>query len=214
VRSRDFRDRLLRRARKAGVAVQDEAILPLEAYFDLLARWNAKINLTALPLTTPTDETFDRLFVEPLAAARHIRDAPIAWFDLGSGGGSPAIPLKVVRPATTLVMVESKARKAAFLREAIRTLGLADASVLNVRAEAIPRDWTARVDVVTLRAVRADANLAAVCAQLLRDGGELLWFRATIAAASVSAFSHVGTTELLAGRAYLARYARVPRGTI
>ena len=45
---------------------------PLEAYFRLLVQWNAKINLTALPLDAPTDETFDRLLVEPLAAAKQI----------------------------------------------------------------------------------------------------------------------------------------------
>jgi 16S rRNA G527 N7-methylase RsmG len=45
---------------------------PLEAYFELLTHWNARINLTALPLDPPTDETFDRLLVEPLAAAKQI----------------------------------------------------------------------------------------------------------------------------------------------
>ena len=47
------------------------------------------------------------------------------WFDIGSGGGSPAIPLKLARPTLPLPMVESKTRKAVFLREAVRALGLA-----------------------------------------------------------------------------------------
>ncbi|MBW8866026.1 MAG: class I SAM-dependent methyltransferase, partial [Acidobacteria bacterium] len=106
----------------------------LEQYFSLLARWNPKVNLTALPLNPPGDETFDRLFVEPVVAAAHIeplnfRDAPLKWIDLGSGGGSPAIPLKIVRPSWHLTMVEAKERKAAFLREAIRALRLQEADV-------------------------------------------------------------------------------------
>ena len=88
---------------------------PLEAYFQLLTQWNAKINLTALPLDPPTDETFDRLLVEPLAASKQIpTHTPSVWFDLGSGGGSPAIPLKIARPALRLTMIESKERKSAF----------------------------------------------------------------------------------------------------
>src|SRR6516164_7658019 len=116
--------RLLLRSEKASVKVSEEAIEQLGRYFELLAKWNAKINLTALPLDPPTRETLDRLFVEPLAAARYFPRDPVAWFDLGSGGGSPAIPLKILHPEASLTMVEARVRKAAFLREAVRGLVL------------------------------------------------------------------------------------------
>jgi len=99
-------------------------LAPLETYYRLLAQWNVKINLTALPLQPPTDSTFDRLFIEPLLAAELVPDLPGIWFDLGSGGGSPALPLKLIRPSLSLTLVESKTRKAAFLREALRALKL------------------------------------------------------------------------------------------
>src|SRR5262249_5216046 len=72
--SLEFRDRLARRARRAKAPVTLAMLDPLEAYFRLLTHWNAKINLTALPLDEPTDETFDRLLVEPLAASKQIPD--------------------------------------------------------------------------------------------------------------------------------------------
>ena len=72
VTSLEFRDRLARRARRAKAPLTLAMLGPLEAYFRLLTLWNAKINLTALPLEAPTDETFDRLLVEPLAAAPHL----------------------------------------------------------------------------------------------------------------------------------------------
>ena len=123
----EFRDRLARRTRRAKAPISLDMLEPLEAYYRLLTQWNAKINLTALPLDAPTDETFDRLFVEPLGAAKQIPpQTPSVWFDLGSGGGSPAIPIKIARPALRLTMIESKERKGAFLREAIRALGLID----------------------------------------------------------------------------------------
>ena len=152
---------------------------PLEAYYRLLAQWNAKINLTALPLDSPTDETFDRLLVEPLAAARQIPDSPSVWFDLGSGGGSPAIPLKIGRPALKLTMVESKTRKGAFLREAIRTLGLADTFVAEARFEdlAATSECQGSAQLVTVRAVRTDAALFEAAGQFLAGGGRLLLFR-------------------------------------
>src|SRR5262249_36601132 len=135
----EFRERLLSRVEHAGGTVRPPALDGLETYFALLARWNAKVNLTALPLNPPRDETFDRLLVEPIVAADHIQSALArsarapGWMDLGSGGGSPAIPLKLLRPQWKLTMVEAKERKAAFLREVVRSLSLADADVANVR---------------------------------------------------------------------------------
>jgi 16S rRNA (guanine527-N7)-methyltransferase len=199
VTSREFRERLARRARRVDVAIEPRSGDLLECYFSLLARWNTKINLTALPLRTPTDETFDRLLIEPLAAARHIADEAVDWVDLGSGGGSPAIPIKIVRPRLRLTMVESKARKAAFLREAIRMLPLVDAAGDNVRFEELvgsaarPRS----AQLVTVRAVRADPGLFGSAAQLLAPGGRLLLFRPTDAPVQASGFRQRSTVPLI-----------------
>lgn len=180
--TRDFRDRVLRRAKKANITVAPVALEPLEAYYRLLARWNAKINLTALPLDDLSDATLDRLLIEPLAAAHHVPDVPLVWYDLGSGGGSPAIPLKIVRPSAALTMVEAKGRKAAFLREAVRVLGLAEASVADVRFEHVKGgDGPGGGDLVTVRAVKSDRALFEAAARLLRPGGQLLLFAADAA---------------------------------
>jgi 16S rRNA (guanine527-N7)-methyltransferase len=180
VNTLEFRDKLARRTRRAKAPITLAMLEPLEAYYLLLAQWNAKINLTALPLDPPTDETFDRLLVEPLAAAKHISTlTPSVWFDLGSGGGSPAIPMKIARPAMRLTMIESKERKGAFLREAIRTLELADVVVETERFEVAAAKPVYRhtADVVTVRAVRADRELFATAGTMLKIGGRLLMFR-------------------------------------
>jgi 16S rRNA (guanine527-N7)-methyltransferase len=172
---------------------------PLEAYFRLLTHWNATINLTALPLDNPTDETFDRLLVEPLAAARHIADVSNVWFDVGSGGGSPAIPLKLARPALRLTMVESKSRKAAFLREVVRRIHLPDVEVLNDRFEEVATrtDAVAATDLITVRAVKTDDALFATAGLMLKDGGRLLLFRPPHAAeVDPIGFTRLGTVRL------------------
>lgn len=200
-----FRDRLGRRAQRASIALTTEATEALEVYFRLLSKWNAKINLTALPLSQPTDETFDRLLIEPLAAARKVQDRPDRWVDLGTGGGSPAIPLKIVRPALRLTMVESKARKAAFLQEAIRALRLAGASVSDMRFEEFAHrpDAEGSADLITVRAVRVDKVLFDAAARLLAPNGRLLMFCPKASAIAALGFSHIETIALTESPAHL-----------
>ena len=70
--SREFRERTGRRAKKAGLRVENVLTQQLEQYYQLLSRWNRKINLTAFNLDEGSDEVFDRLLIEPLAAARFL----------------------------------------------------------------------------------------------------------------------------------------------
>ena len=176
----EFRDRLARRTRRAKAPITLAMLEPLEAYFRLLAQWNAKINLTSLTLDPPTDEAFDRLLVEPLAASKQVpAHASSVWVDLGSGGGSPAIPLKIARPALKLTMIESKERKGAFLREAVRILELRDAMVKTERFEvsAAAPEHAAATDLVTARAIRTDGEFFQAAGRLLKNGGQLFLFR-------------------------------------
>jgi 16S rRNA (guanine527-N7)-methyltransferase len=178
--SRDFQNQLARRALLAEVDLSPTLADQLEAYYRLLAHWNTSINLTALPLNPITDQAIDRLLIEPISAAQYLSTAAPAWFDVGSGGGSPAIPLKLARPAAQLTMVESKERKAAFLREAVRSLRMDNARVEAVRIEALAADLKlkATADLVTVRAVRTDQGLFDAIAQLLRFRGQALLFGA------------------------------------
>ena len=174
-----FRDRLGERLRDAGLpfTVKPDEFGQLERYYQLLSRWNRRINLTSLSLPDFPAATLDRLLVEPLVAAGSVEDIPLSCFDLGSGGGSPAIPLKVVRGAIRMTMVESSSRKAAFLREAIRVVGLSGALVLEARVEALAQLVEAgTVEVVTVRGVRIDEDLIAAVSHVLKVGGRLLLF--------------------------------------
>jgi len=172
-----FASRLLGRAAQTGTVVSQTQALQLERYYELLRKWNRRMNLTALPLdVSPSNETLDRLFLEPLVAAVFLSDQPLQCFDLGSGGGSPAIPLKIARQQLVLTMVEARERKSAFLREAVRHLGLMDVTVLTARAEALPETLKNLADVVTLRALRLDSELIASVRSLLKPGGCLVTF--------------------------------------
>jgi 16S rRNA (guanine527-N7)-methyltransferase len=198
VTSHEFRERLLARAENAGVSIAADAEHQLEAYYRVLVQWNAKINLTALPLSRPTNQTFDRLLIEPLVAARYVAEAARKWFDIGSGGGSPAIPLKIVQPHAKLTMIESKARKAAFLREAIRAVGLSDVRVESERFEEVaPRTEPQTIDLVTVRAVKSDPALLAGIGRILSPVGRVFLFHSPEAGLKVpSVFAMVEMARL------------------
>jgi 16S rRNA (guanine527-N7)-methyltransferase len=148
----------------------------LLAYYALLERWNQKINLTSL--TDPV-KAVDRLLLEPIAAAQHL-PAGARLADLGSGGGSPAIPLALALGSADLLMVESRARKAAFLREAARAVEL-NATVEAVRFEELRHAsaYEGTADVVSMRAVRPDVPTLEVARWLAVHGGKVAFFTST-----------------------------------
>ena len=174
----DFQEQLVSRASLAGIDVSTALAAQLEAYYRLLAHWNARINLTALPLDPISAPAIDRLLVEPLVAAHHIPMETPVWFDLGTGGGSPAIPLKMAKPGARLTMVESRTRKAAFLSEAVRSLGLSDTAVEAERFEVVAANHPlgGSVDLITVRAVRIDPALFGAIRSLLRLRGLVVLF--------------------------------------
>jgi 16S rRNA (guanine527-N7)-methyltransferase len=160
------------------VQLSEDLLGGFETYFRLLTAWNAKINLTALDLVRDTDKAVDRLLIEPVAAVRHLRAGPGSAIDIGSGGGSPAIPMKLARPDLSFTLVEAKTRKCAFLREAGRQLEI-DLRVETARYELLLSrpEFHEAFDVVTLRAVRVEPKVLLGLQAFLKPGGEILLFR-------------------------------------
>lgn len=172
----DLRTRLQRRASRAGIFLHEPLLENLATYYELLERWNRKINLTALD---DPDAAVDRLLLEPVMAARHFPPGIRRLMDIGSGGGSPAIPMKLVVPAASLTMVEVKARKSAFLREAARVLALSDTLVETTRYEELLArpELHEAIDLLSVRAVRVEMRTLLTLQAFLKPGGLLFLFR-------------------------------------
>ncbi|MBZ5597612.1 MAG: 16S rRNA (guanine(527)-N(7))-methyltransferase RsmG [Acidobacteriia bacterium] len=137
-------------------AVQLQSI---STYIDILLRWNARINLTAV---REPEQVVTRHFGESLFAGARLfpLDSGLSnrahLVDVGSGAGFPGLPIKIWAPQIHLTLIESNQKKATFLREVDRLI-LTDVDVFAGRAEDFP---LASADVVTLRAVeRFDAAL-------------------------------------------------------
>lgn len=167
--------RIFSRAEAAGIGLDSQVAVDCAAYVALLAKWNRRVNLTALQLADPIPDTsVDKLVVEPLIAAALFPPGEPRWIDLGSGGGSPALPLRISRPAGSLRMVESRERKCAFLREAVRALGLRRTEATASRFQDLGTSRTA--DLITVRAVRVDGAFLDVLDGLLATYGQVLSF--------------------------------------
>jgi 16S rRNA (guanine527-N7)-methyltransferase len=140
----------------------------LATYLDLLLKWNRRTNLTAI---REPEEMVRRHFGESLFAGRHL--APCATLlDFGSGAGFPGLPIQLLRPEIAVTLAESQNKKASFLREVVRTLGL-KTEVWAGRVEAMPPDR--RFGAVCLRAVDdMGAALPAATARIATGGERML----------------------------------------
>jgi 16S rRNA (guanine527-N7)-methyltransferase len=139
----------------------------LEIYLELLLKWNARINLTAV---RDPCEIVRRHFGESLFAGGQLRvEAASTLIDLGSGAGFPGLPIKILAPQLQVTLIESQHKKVAFLREGIRALGLLNVSVYEGRAE----QSQLKSQIVTMRAVEKFESALSVAASLVQAGGRL-----------------------------------------
>ncbi len=141
-----------------GVALPTQARADLLTYLELLARWNASFNLTAI---RQPEQMVTRHLLDSLAILPWIEGKTLA--DLGSGAGLPGIPLAIARPSLSISLLESNGKKARFLRMVRRELGLPRVEIVQGRIQ----DWQSQYDCITTRAL---GSLEA----MLTWGGHLL----------------------------------------
>ena len=152
----------------------DDQVAALSSYAQSLLRWNARINLTA---ARSIDVLINEHFPDAFALARRL-EQPARAIDVGSGGGLPAIPLALLRPGLTLDLCEPIAKKAAFLRTAVRELDLGGRATVRVaRGESVAREIEAGgwrpFDVAFSRATLAPPKWLALGARLVGPGGRV-----------------------------------------
>jgi 16S rRNA (guanine527-N7)-methyltransferase len=204
--------------RQAGLdEVPPEALSQIEAYLDLLLKWNSRVNLTS---TREPGAIIRRHLLECIQCAQFLPQMPDATLlDYGSGAGFPGIPIAICRPEIRVTLAESQRKKTAFLREAVRSLGLAT-EVFDGRVEEMPQER--RFSFVTLRAVDKMAQAAAAAVSRVAPEGRLVIFATGGTESGLKAaipeiewrdgVPITGTAhgELLIGQR---RFANVPRGT-
>jgi 16S rRNA (guanine527-N7)-methyltransferase len=177
----------------AGSELSVAQVHSISIYIDILLRWNARVNLTAV---RQPEEIVTRHFGESLFAARHLfpkqanlksdqgldqAERKVRLIDVGSGAGFPGLPIKIWASHIHLTLIESNQKKVTFLREVIRCLSLEDADVFAGRLEdwkrkddrrSRPREGEAP-DIVTLRAVERFDSILPVAANMVVSSGRM-----------------------------------------
>ena len=162
-----MRERILEQLEKAGVAVSAPEAGQLAEYLALMERWNTVYNLTGI---VDPDEMIRRHLVESLAFKPYLRGTRVA--DVGSGAGLPGIPLAITTPEIEMTLIESRGKRARFLRHVQGALNLDNVSVAHSRAENLTPGPP--FDTVLARAVAAPPELLALTRHLLAREGILL----------------------------------------
>lgn len=194
-------------AERLGVSLSSEHAAALERFVNRMLEWNARINLTG---ARSREELVGEHLGDAFALARLVGRG-VRLVDVGSGGGLPAVPFGVLRPDVKLTLVEPRQKRVAFLRTAIRELGLAVA-VMPVRVEALPAGG---FDVACSRATFAPAEWLSQAVRLVVPGGAVVVFAARREEAGLAANQVVAQEVQYATAAGHPRWAGalVPRGT-
>ena len=150
------------------IELDESRLRTISTYIDLLLKWNARINLTAIRAPS---EIVQRHFGESLFIAKYLLDQkiPQTAIDLGSGAGFPGVPFAMLATEVQVTLIESQQKKATFLKELVHALGLKNVKVFSDRAENYPNT----ADLVMLRAVEKFDHALPVAARLTKAGGRV-----------------------------------------
>lgn len=148
-----------------------------ETYYDLLISFNKMFNLTAI---TEREEVFVKHFADSVSGIAFIDGEKL--IDVGSGGGFPAIPLKIVNKNLNLTMLEATGKKCEFLKTVCEKLNLKNTTVINGRAEELSQksEFRESFDCCTARAVARLNILAEYCLPFIKVGGKFVCYKSAL----------------------------------
>ena len=151
--------------------VQEEKF---KTYYELLLYYNSQFNITAI---TEKEEVYKKHFIDSVLGSEFIKGKTL--LDVGSGGGFPAIPLKIMNEDINVTLLEATGKKCEFLRTVVEKLELKNVMVINGRAEekAKSKEFREKFDTVTARAVARLNLLSEYCMPFVKVGGTFLSYK-------------------------------------
>ena len=164
---------LVQAASSMGVSLGEKQLYLFNRYYQEIMSWNEKVNLLS---RSSAEDTLLKNFIDSLTAVQFLRDRGSRVLDMGSGGGFPGIPLKIACSTLQVSLLEASRKKTSFLKHIIRTLQLADITVIHERAENLLSQDSCRssFDAVISKAAFKLPQFLTLGASLLRPGGILM----------------------------------------
>lgn len=157
-----------------GVKINSVQADKFEKYYELLTFYNDKFNITAI---TDKNDVYIKHFIDSALGAKYFKKGKV--IDVGSGGGFPAIPLKIMNDDIILTMLEATGKKCEFLKTVTNELDLKNVTVINGRAEEVAKnsDYREKFDYCTARAVARLNTLSEYCIPFVKKGGHFISFK-------------------------------------
>lgn len=162
-------------AARMGLTVTDTQARQFALHGQCLLEWNRRINLTAI--TKPEDVAVKH-FLDAIAPLAHL-PAHGRLLDIGTGGGFPGLPLKVMVPELSMTLIDGVRKKINFVKHVIRQLELGSIQALHARAEVLGRDraYAGVFQTVVCRALADPDHLLALAEPLLAPGGRIIAYQ-------------------------------------
>jgi 16S rRNA (guanine527-N7)-methyltransferase len=170
--------KLIEGAGKLGIKLDSGQLKQFELYYRELIEWNRKINLTAITdySSVQVKHFLDSLTVTLALSEEEVASPDFKIVDIGTGAGFPGVPLKILFPRPSLLLIEPTAKKTAFLDHIVGKLQLQNVEVLNSRAEEAAHlpAYREQFDLVLSRAVALLPTLAELTLPFCRIGGRFI----------------------------------------
>lgn len=170
-------------AAELGIELNAAQLQSLNLFAEELKKWNRKINLTAI---TDDEGIAIKHLVDSLSLLRVVR-GPGRMLDIGSGGGFPGIPVKIVQPELDIVSVDAVVKKISFQKQAVRLLNLTHFNALHVRAETLAADYAGSFDWVVSRAFSDIPSFVTMALPVLKREGRIVAMKGRSAAEEIAA---------------------------
>ena len=174
-----FSDKMIKGAENLGISFSKEQIDKFYYYYEILNEWNKVMNLTAI---TELEDVIYKHFIDSLSlvmAVKEIGERESNLIDVGTGAGFPGIPLKIIFPKISVVLLDSLNKRVRFLHEVIEKLNLTEIEAVHGRAEDFGQDriYREKFDYCVSRAVANMVTLAEYCIPFVKTGGVFVAYK-------------------------------------
>lgn len=174
-----FLDKMIKGAENLGISFSKEQIDKFYYYYEILNEWNKVMNLTAI---TELEDVIYKHFIDSLSlvmAVKEIGERESNLIDVGTGAGFPGIPLKIIFPKISVVLLDSLNKRVRFLHEVIEKLNLTEIEAVHGRTEDFGQDriYREKFDYCVSRAVANMATLAEYCIPFVKTGGVFVAYK-------------------------------------
>lgn len=164
--------------KKLNVIIDNEKLIKLNEYYNLLLEWNSKINLTRI---IEKKDVYLKHFYDSLTLTKAVDlTKNIKICDVGSGAGFPGIVLKIIYPNLNITLVDSLNKRVNFLNEVINKLKLENIEAVHYRMEEYSKIKEEEYDIITSRAVAKLNVLIEISVKALKINGHLIFLKGNI----------------------------------